>query len=78
MAPHYKKDAEVLEHVRRGAVMLIKGLEHKPYEEQAEELILFNSEKKRLGGDLITLYKDLKGCCDEMGIGLFSQVTGIG
>ncbi|RMC00477.1 hypothetical protein DUI87_23087 [Hirundo rustica rustica] len=66
--------AQMFECIQTRATRLVKGLEHKSYEE-AEGAGVVQPGQEEGQGDLITLHNSLKGGCSQVGIGLFSQVT---
>ena len=50
---------------------MIRGLEHLPYEDSLTELGFFSLEKRRLWGDLVVAFLQLKGAYRKDGEGLF-------
>ena len=59
--PYYCKDIDKLERVQKRAVKMIIGLHSKCYKDKLFELGLFSLEKRRIRGDLITVFRILKG-----------------
>ena len=59
--PYYQKDIDKLERVQRRVTKMIPYLRNRSYEDRLKELNLFSLTQRRLRGDLIQVFKIIKG-----------------
>ena len=59
--PSLQKDIEMLEKIQKRATKLVPEIRHLPYEQRLKKLDLMSLEKRRLRGDLIEVFKIVKG-----------------
>ena len=74
-SPHTKKNIRKLERVQRAATKLVPELRDLTYEERLKELALPTLERRRVRGDLISVYRMVNGM-DKMGEDLLKLDTG--
>ena len=60
-SPHYQKDVEALERVQKRFTRMLPDMAGISYEERLEKLGLFSLERRRLRGNLIEVYKIMRG-----------------
>ena len=73
-SPSLRKDIARLERVQARATKLIPSIRHKSYEARLEELNLFSLETRRRRGQLIEVFKILRGI-DHVGNGDMFQLS---
>ncbi|MDZ1603208.1 reverse transcriptase family protein, partial [Klebsiella pneumoniae] len=73
-SPHFRKDVEALERVQRRFTRMLPGMENRSYEERLSVLGLFSLERRRMRGDLIEVYKMIRGIDRVDSQRLFPQV----
>lgn len=59
--PHLRKDIELIEKTQRRATKMIKGMGNKTYEDRLKLLQMTTLETRRVRGDLIEVFKIIKG-----------------
>ena len=60
-SPYYRKDIIKLERVQKRFTRMLPGLDGLRYKERLDGLGLFSLERRRLRGDLIEVYKIMRG-----------------
>jgi len=60
-SPYLVKDIECLEKVQRGAIKLVQGLKYKQYDDRLKLLGITSLKKRRIRGDLIQVFRIVKG-----------------
>jgi len=64
----------ILERAQRRATRMVRGLEHLSCEESLRELGLRSLEERRLCGDPVVAFQNLKGAYKQEGQRLFTRV----
>jgi len=59
--PHFRKDMEAMEMFQRRFTRMLPGMESRSYEERLRVLGLFSLERRRMRGDLIEVFKMIRG-----------------
>ena len=77
-APYYKKDIVCLERVQQLATRMISGQQGKGYAQRLEDLDLFSMSRRRMRGDLIEVFKIVKGLSGLKFDDLFSFIPSTG
>lgn len=78
--PHLMKDIKLLEKVQHRATKMITGFQNMSYEERLSRLRLTTLETRRLRGDLIEVFKIMKGFeglkCDDFFVTSINNLRG--
>ena len=60
-SPTYEKDCWLLERVQKRATKMVNCIRNLPYEDRLRKLGMFSLRYRRLSGDLIEVFKFIKG-----------------